>query len=154
MTSNQPRDWDKEMAEIDKIMAQAPPAQLSAGTKAVAPAAAGKAPAARTAPPAAPVTRGGALSTWIRVGLGVAVAAGMTQWPYFHACGPWLFLYLGAVGIVMVSGLWGMVSSWRRRMGLAHSLALAVFVWGGVLAADSILPRIGYAKRAAVWMCP
>ena len=78
----------------------------------------------------------------------------MTQWPYFHACGLWLFLYLGAVGVVMVSGLWGMVSSWRRRMGLAHSLALAVFLWGGILAADSVLPRIGYAKRAAVWMCP
>ncbi len=149
MTSNRPRDWDKEMAEIDKIIDQAPPAPLSAG-KPAAPAPAGS-PPARVA---APVSRGGALSTWLRVGLGVALAVGMTQWPYFYACGTWLFLYLGAVGIVGLSGFWGMVASWRRRMGLAHSVALAVFLWGGVLAAASVLPRIGYAKRAAVWMCP
>ena len=78
----------------------------------------------------------------------------MTQWPYFHACGPSLFLYLGAIGVVGLSGLWGMVSSWRRRMGIAHSFAMAVFLWGLVLAAASVLPRIGYAKLGAVWMCP
>lgn len=153
MTSNQPRDWDKEMAEIDKIMAKAPAAQLAPG-KAVAAAPSGGAPPRSAAPASAPVTRGGAFSTWLRVGLGVALAAGMTQWPYFHACGPSLFLYLGAIGVVGLSGLWGMVSSWRRRMGIAHSFALAVFLWGLVLAAASVLPRIGYAKLGAVWMCP
>jgi hypothetical protein len=137
------------MAEIDKIIAKAPPGKLAAGAAPEAPAqrAAGAAVA-----PAVPRGRA-ALSTWVRVGLGVALGVGMTQWPYFHACGTALFLYLGAVGVVGLSGVWGMVSSWRRRMGWAHLISLLVLVWGGILAARIILPRVGYAKHTATWWC-
>ncbi|MDX2056371.1 MAG: hypothetical protein SFV24_01105 [Gemmatimonadales bacterium] len=154
MSAEQPRDWDKEMAEIDKIIAKTPPAQLGSGASGPpAPAKGGGAAApARAAAP--PTGRAAVLATWVRVGLGVALGIGMTQWPYFHACGTSLFIYLGAVGVVGISGLWGMVSSWRRRMGLAHSVSLAVLLWSGVLAAATVLPRVGYAKRAATWICP
>ena len=149
-----PRDWDKEMAEIDKIIAGTPPARLpSGGGAAPAPSAAASAPAARSGGGSA-VGRKESLATWLRVGLGAALAVGMTQWPYFHACGTSLFIYLGAVGVVGLSGIWGMVSSWRRRMGLAHTISLAVLLFSGVLAAATVLPRIGYAKHAAVWFCP
>lgn len=152
MTGGQPRDWDKEMAEIDKIMAKAPPAQLTERSSA------GSAPAAaapaRGVGVAGPTGRRAVLATWLRVGLGVALAVGMTQWPYFHACGTALFVYLGAVGMVSLSGVWGMVTSWRHRMGLAHTISLLVFLWGGVLAAATVLPRNGYAKRTATWICP
>lgn len=144
-----PRNWDKELADIDKIMAGTPPAKLVPG-----PSAAPQAPTARRSAAVGPVGRKEFLSTWFRVGLGVLLGLGMTQWPYFHACGTSLFLYLGAVGVVSLSGLWGAITSWRRRMGLAHTLSLLVLIWGGVLAASAILPRIGYAKRAAVWWCP
>ncbi len=153
MTSNQPRDWDKEMAEIDKIIAQAPPPQVGSGSAAPA---ARSAPAPTRAPaPAAPsvVGRGARFSTWLRVGLGVALAAAMTQWPYIHACGVPLMLYLGAVGVVLISGAWGMVSSWHRRMAAAHIISLAVLIWGGILLAATLLPRVGYAGQVATWFC-
>ncbi len=147
------RDWDKEMAAIDKVMARAPAPPPKGALPAGAPAAAG-APVARSQP-AAPmqVGRKAALFTWVRVGLAVAVAAGMTQWPYQNSCGVGLFIYLGAVSGVVMAGLWSSVTSWQRRMGLAHSIALLVTLWGFVLAAAAVLPRIGYARTAALWWC-
>jgi hypothetical protein len=149
------RDWDKELADIDKIIAKTPPAQIAAQSGGGPPAASSPAGApARPSSGSAPVGRKATLSTWLRVMLGVALAVGMTQWPYFHACGPALFLYLGSIGVVGLAGLWGAVTSWRRRMGLAHTISLLVLLAGGVLAASEVLPRIGYAKRAATWFCP
>jgi hypothetical protein len=42
-----------------------------------------------------------------------------------------------------VAGLWAAVGSWRRRLPAAHAMALATLLWGGVLAAGVVLPRIG-----------
>ncbi len=78
----------------------------------------------------------------------------MTQWPYAHGCGPGLLLYGGAVGVVVLSGLWGAAGSWKRRMALAHLVSLLVTLWGLGLAASILLPRLGYAKEAATWLCP
>ncbi len=150
MTGGQPRDWDKEMADIDKILAKTPPAQPAERSNVGGPAAA--APARGKA--LGPVGRRAVLATWFKVGLGVALAAGMTQWPYFHACGTALFLYLGAIGMVGLSGVWGMITSWRHRMGLAHTVSILVLIWGGILAAATILPRNGYARLTATWVCP
>lgn len=140
------RDWDKEMAEIDKVIARTP-----AGPPQV-PAAPGK--AAVPALAAGPVGRKAVLATWLRVLLGAVLAVGMTQWPYSHGCGIKLFIYVGAAGAVVVAGLWSSISSWKRRMGLAHTLALLVTLWGMVLVAREVLPRVGYAKQALEWTCP
>jgi hypothetical protein len=142
------RDWDKEMAEIDKVIARAP----ATGPAAVPATTAG----ARTTPSLAPParTRKLTVATWLQVLLGGALAVGMTQWPYAHACGLQLFLYLGAAGVVVLAGVWGAVSSWRRRMGLAHTVALLVLLWGGLLVARETLPRVGYARQALEWTCP
>ena len=149
-----PRDWDKEMAEIDKLMAQ-PSAQL--------PAKAGAAPSAPARPsgggaapvPAAPVvSRKAVFATWLKVLLAALAAGAMTQWPYAHACGTGLFLYLGASAVIALSGVTGAISSWKRRMGLAHIVSLLVMLWGVGLAAAVVLPRIGYAREAATWFCP
>jgi hypothetical protein len=139
------RDWDKELADIDKVIARTP-----AGPGPV-PATQGK---SAPALPSAPLGRKAALATWLRVLLGALLAVGMTQWPYGHGCGISLFLYVGAAASVVVAGLWSSVSSWRRRMGLAHSLALVVTLWGMVLLAREVLPRTGYAKQALHWTCP
>jgi len=40
------------------------------------------------------------------------------------------------------------------RSALAHTLSIALFCWGGVLAAREILPRVGYARTRATWLCP
>lgn len=139
------RDWDKELAEIDRLMAKPPaPAAASAGP-AVRPAGSVVAPSKATGKMA--------LATWARVLLGVAIGAGMTQWPYAHSCGFQLALYLGATGGVVLAGLWGMITSWKRRMPIAHTVSLAVALWGGYLAGREILDRTGYAKVTKAWFC-
>jgi hypothetical protein len=140
--SEQPRDWDRELAEIDKVMARTP-AQPDASA------------VGRTGGPA--VERAGgrmaALTTWLRVTLGLLLAVGITQWPYASACGLNLVVYLGAIATVIVAGVWSGVSSWHRRLGLAHFLSLAVLLWGLILAAREVLPRVGYAKASRAWTC-
>ncbi|MGA2384552.1 MAG: hypothetical protein ABSG61_14085 [Gemmatimonadales bacterium] len=149
-----PRDWDKELAQIDKLIAS------GGGAGAQSPAA--PAPAAQPAPRAsrAPAVhesapgRRGVLFTWLRLLLGLALGVAITQWPYVRGCGIPLFGYLVAVAGVIVAGLWSAVSSWRSRSALAHILSIALFCWGGVLAAREVLPRIGYARTTATWFCP
>jgi len=141
--SDQPRDWDKELAEIDKLVAQGG----GAGPASV--------PASRRSAPAA-VGAGGRFSgftTWLRVGLGLSLAVAMTQWPYPSACGLNLLVYLGAIATVSVAGLWSAVTSWQRRLGAAHVLSLLVLLWGLTLAAREVLPRVGYAAQPRTWTC-
>jgi len=148
MTKPPERDWDKELADIDKIIAKQPVAAPSP-TPAAAP---------RPAPPAArpvePPRHRLVLTTWLRVLLAIGVAAAMTQWPYAHGCGLKLYLYLGAASGVILAGTWSAVMSWRRRMGLAHVLSLLVTVWGGYLAGRVIVDRSSYPKAPLSWSCP
>lgn len=150
-----PRDWDKELAEIDKIIAKQPlpvPAP-SAGPKAEGPA---PAPSRRAAAAPAHVEAPHhrlVLTTWLRVVLALVVAAAMTQWPYAHGCGLQLVWYLGAAAGVILAGLWGTVISWRRRMPGAHVVSLLVTLWGGYLAGKVVLDRTGYVKDTLTWQC-
>jgi len=147
-----PRDWDKELAQIDKLIAsgagqQTPPA-------AAPPAPAAPAPRGRAAAPAPEGPRPrSVVFTWVRLLLGLAVGVGITQWPYARGCGLLLFAYLGAVGGVIVAGLWSTVSSWRTRSAFAHMLSLALVFWGAILGAREVLPRVGYARTSASWFC-
>jgi len=139
--SDQPRDWDKELAAIDKAMARGP-----------APAAGAPVATKGSAAPAA-VPKRAAVATWLRVLLGLTLAGAMTQWPYPHQCGVELYFYLAAAFTVIVAGVWSGISSWYRRLGWAHTLSLLVVLWGIFLASQQILPRIGYAKHLAYWVC-
>ncbi len=144
----QERDWDRELAEVDRLLNQLPTHREEAA------AAAAKRPPAAPGQAQAAVSSGHRLGTWARVGLGLLIGIGMTQWPYTHGCGLKLFVYLGGVATVLVAGIWSSMSSWNRRMGAAHVLSQGLVIWGLILAAREILPRIGYAKDAATWFCP
>ncbi|NOT09048.1 MAG: hypothetical protein HOP28_12685 [Gemmatimonadales bacterium] len=144
------RDWDKEMAEIDKIIAKSPAVPSSKPTQGGG--GGGGAPAKGEGAPVAR-TRRTLLTGWARVLLGVVVAAGVTQWPYAHACGLALYFYLGALGGVVLAGLWGAVTSWSRRMGWAHIVSLLVALWGGALLGKAVLDRTAYAKQPLSWTC-
>ncbi|HEU5218731.1 MAG TPA: hypothetical protein VFU23_08725 [Gemmatimonadales bacterium] len=141
------RDWDKEMAEIDKIIAKQP--AVPAGKP--VPAGAGAPVPAALPPPAR--GRRAVLTAWVRVALGVAVAVGVSQWPYAHDCGMLLYAYLTAAGGVVLAGLWGAVTAWSRRRGLAHLVSLLVTLWGAALVAKAILDRSNYARHPAAWVC-
>lgn len=142
-----PRDWDKELADIDKVIARGGTAPSS-----------GDAPVVRSGGGGNALAGGGGrfavATTWFRVILGLLLAVGITQWPYPNACGINLAMFLGAIATVIVAGLWSAISSWNRRLGFAHFLSLLVLLWGLVLAAREILPRIGYAQDARTWSCP
>jgi hypothetical protein len=85
--------------------------------------------------------------------LAVALGVMMTQWPYLKDCGLHLLGYLGAVATVLVAGAAIAFDSWRLRNGLIHVLSLLLIFWAIVLAAEQVLPRIGYAAHQASWQC-
>jgi hypothetical protein len=160
-------DWDKELAKIDKQLANMSDADL-VGEQPRPALPAGRQPAApagrpsRTAAPAAsddvPETSPGAkFMLYARVLLSVALAVGMIFWPYDAKCGAGLGLYLAAVLAVLVSGVWSAIWSWRHRAARLHTLSLLLVLWGLVLGGLDVLPRIGYAKpdltHPATWMC-
>ena len=151
-------NWDKELAKIDKQLSSISDEALLAKSETVpgpAPAAA-KAAATLAASPsgAKPTTT---LGVMLRLGLAAALGVGMVFWPYPSRCGPWLFAYLGAAGVLMSAGLWSAVWSWRHRSHKSHILSLLLVLWGGTLAAAEVLPKLGYAipseDHPAAWLC-
>lgn len=90
---------------------------------------------------------------WLRLLLAAGLGAMMTQWPYGFDCDWPLARYLGAVAIIVVTAGWIMIDAWRMRRPVAHVAALILAFWGIVLAAEQLLPRIGYAAQVAVWQC-
>lgn len=150
------RDWDREMREVDKLLAKLPEAEPTLGrgvpTVPVSPR-----PSVGGAPgvvhPAGPARGRAWVTTWMRVGLGLALGVGMLLWPYTHACGWRLGVYLVGATVVSVAGVWSALTSWKRRLGTAHTLSIVLIVWGLALAGRQILPRI-YDKTPAPFLCP
>jgi hypothetical protein len=151
-----PRDWDKELAEIDKVIASGGP--TAAGVAPPSPPARRSGPTAASpdfpAPQGAVVTkRRHIIGAWFKGILGVAGVAGLLYWPYVHTCGGPLFLYLTGVSAVIAAGIWTLRGSWTHRRGVVHTLGLLIFLAGLALATAEILPRVGYAKTTLTWTC-
>ena len=142
------RDWDKEMAAIDQVIAKGGYVAPSGGS---APAAAGggSAPAA----PAAPGGRRAWLGMWVRTLLVVGLAVGLNVWPWSHYCGWRVYWYLSGVAVLGLASLWIMLASWSRRSGLTHVLGFLLFGYAICLGAVEVLPRTGYAKVQKTWSC-
>lgn len=141
------RNWDAEMAKIDRQLASVSDDQLLANRSVAA------APAGASA--AAAPARAGKLD-WgvtIRVSLAVALGAAIVFWPYASLCGIGLAGYLGATAAVVAAGAWSAVSAWRARAPRAHLLSLLVVLWGLSLTAREVLPRTAYAKEVRTWAC-
>jgi hypothetical protein len=137
-----PRDWDKELAKVDR---------LTAAGEAAAPTVSGASPPPQ---PATTASRAGdVFFTWVRLTLALILGLGMTQWPYLHGCGWSLMAYLGGVGAVIVASVWSMISSWRSRSVTAHFLSIGLLIWGSALGLHEVLPRVGYARQSANWVC-
>jgi hypothetical protein len=154
------RDWDKELAKVDKQLASLSddallgPAPATAGKGAAPPRAAKGEKASRAA------SEPRATSSWgvyARLTLSVLVGVAMVLWPYPARCGIGLAGYLAAVVVVIASGVWSSVWTWRHRASKAHTLSLLLILWGLVLGSIEVLPRIGYAKpdlaHPASWVC-
>ncbi len=169
------RNWEAELAKIDKQLASVSDEQLLADSK---PVATGKGsggltrspvmdarmagqsqPSARagTAAPATGAPIAGAWWSWLRVTIAVTAAAGLMFWPWPARCGPPLLAFTAATGGVALLGAWSAIGTWRHRLSLAHLASLLVIVWGMLLGAREVLPRVGYAiptaERSAGWTC-
>ena len=153
------RDWDKELAKIDAQLRSLPEEDVApatpTSTRGKAVSGAGIVPAAvPTGVPGKPVSRVGA---FLRLGLAGALAVGMVLWPFDNHCGVGLALYLFSVATLIFAGGWSALWTWRHRTAKAHILALAIVLWGIVLASVEILPRVGYGPatldRPRIWTC-
>jgi hypothetical protein len=144
--SEQPRNWDRELADIDKVIAK----QGSLPPAAPVPAAPGRAPVVA---PGGPVRRRSVALTWFWVTLALALAVALPLWPYERSCGLRLIFFMGAAGVTALVGLLGALASWAHRRGFAHVLSLGVILWAAVVGMREVLPRVGYAKAARTWTC-
>jgi hypothetical protein len=143
-------DWDAELKKIDRQLE-------SISDSALIPA------APKSAPPAAKaevVAERATTRTWgafLRLALATALGVGILFWPYAHRCGVGAAAYIAATAAIVAGGLWSSVWTWRHRTARAHVLSLLLVVWGLVLGAIELLPRVGYAKpdpaRPAGWTC-
>lgn len=153
------RDWDREMREVDRLLAKLPEAEPTLGrgvpTVPVSPRpglGVGAVGAGGTLP-ASPARGRAWITTWMRVGLGLALGIGMIVWPYSHACGLKLVFYLIGATAVTVAGVWSALTSWKRRLGIAHTLSIILIIWGLGLAGRQLLPRL-YGKTPVPFFCP
>jgi hypothetical protein len=146
------RDWDKEMAAIDKVIAKG--GYVAPGAGAPAPAPSGGAAPAPAPSRGVPAGSRAWMGIWVRTLLGLPLAFGLWVWPWTRFCGFNLYWYLSAVFVLALSGIWVMLVSWRGRSGLSHILGLVMLGFAAWLGASEILPRTGYAKAQKVWACP
>ena len=134
--TEQPRDWDKELADIDRAAVKQT-----------------ESPPGRPVPTAPPAKRFVALS-WFWALLAILLAVALVVWPYDRSCGIRLIFFLGASLLALLAGVVGGFTSWAHRQGIPFFLSLLVVLWAGVMAARDILPRVGYARQSMEWTCP
>lgn len=158
------RNWEAELAKIDKQLASVSDEQLRASAAAPVATQGGRAAAPKAlgggAPQAAAPSAGVTLkpwTSWAKVIIAVGAAAGMMWWPWIARCGPPVWGFTIAAGGVSALGVWSAIGTWRHRLGWAHIASLLVVGWGVLLGAREVLPRVGYAiptlERPAAWSC-
>ena len=148
------RDWSKELSKIDKQLESISDEALFPSKVDDPKSAKGKATRAEVLEQQRTTNT---LGVFLRLALSVALGVGILFWPYDARCGVGLAGYLAAVGVVTGSGVWSATWTWRHRSGRRHALSLLILMWGLVLGAMEVLPRVGYAKtdplHPARWAC-
>lgn len=158
------RNWEQELAKIDKQLASVSDEQLLQQSAPVnAPQrgpvattnAKASAPAAKATTSSVPSGR--SWVAWAQLTVAVAAGVGLWFWPWATRCGLNAVAFTAATGGVTALGLWSAIGSWRHRQSYAHVLSFAVMIWGLVLGAREVLPRVGYAiptyERPGGWSC-
>ena len=144
------REPASEAAVVNSLIKKLRPHDSSTSYVSERPSTLGARPLSSMRPIKAPMS---SLAVWSCVALGVLLGAALPYWPYEKACGWWLGLYLAAVEIVVVAGIWASRVSWKSRLGFAHVIAVCTIMWGLALTAQEVLPRVGYAKVRLAWRC-
>ena len=143
------KDWDTELKKIDRMLE-------GASDEALLPTKSAPTPQAK-AEIVAKQKGTSTLGVMARLVLATALGVGMLFWPYDSRCGLGLAGYLAAVVALIGAGVWTSVWTWRHRSSRGHVLSLLLVLWGGLLGAIEILPRVGYSKpdpSRPGWACP
>jgi hypothetical protein len=153
-----PRDWDKELAEIDKLMGpeqpRAAPPSLPAGDGRRATGDGNSArPAIDHRASAVPAGSPRPLVVWAIALLGPLGAGALAIWPYDRACNLPLGIYLVGVLAVFGASVWTMRLAWAARRGAVMVVGIVTLLAALALGAREVLPRVGYARIAATWTC-
>jgi hypothetical protein len=170
------RDWDKELAKIDRQLAslsdEALAKQALAAKASADPSSAGSASAAPIGMPrgagatagrsaaglsAAPTGRAAWWGAYAKVSLATTGAVGLWVWPWAARCGAPLAGLVAAAAVVLLLSLWSARGTWTHRLGVGHVVSLLALLSALVLGAREVLPRVGYAKptpdRPDQWRC-
>jgi hypothetical protein len=73
------------------------------------------------------------------VTLGVLLSLSMPFWPYPKTYLLGLLLYLVAVAVVAVAGVWSAKLTWDEHLGGAHTVAVGIVLWAIALVAGETL---------------
>ena len=142
-------DWNTELRKIEREFDGLPPEPTPAELRARR-AAEQRAEQRRR-------ERAAKLGILARLLLVTSLAGAVVAWPYSRECGPGLFAFMGAEGMIVAGGLWLMGCTWRARMATTHGVSLVLILWGLMLIGHQVLPRIGYARTdpagPARWAC-
>jgi hypothetical protein len=142
-------DWNTELRKIEREFDGLPPEPSPAELRARR--------AAEQRAQQRRKERAAKLGVHARLLLVTVLAGAVVAWPYSRECGPGLFAFMGAEGMIVAGGLWLMACTWRSRMAKTHGVALVLLLWGLMLIGHQVLPRIGYAKtnpaKPALWVC-
>lgn len=143
------RNWDAELKKIDRQLE-------GVSDEALFPAKAAKTPAAKAEAQQVQRTTS-TFGVFARLALAVILGVAIVFWPYSARCGLGMVGYLGAVLTLITAGGWASVWTWKHRSARGHTLSLLLVLWGLILGAVDLLPRLGYAKpttdHPAVWAC-
>lgn len=151
------RDWEKELAAIDRQIASVPDVPVDESVPQHGPSAAARADLVTGMPSVRPASPGRRWMLYVRLLVALALAVGIVFWPYGTRCGLELGTYLAGVGLIAATGVWSAVWSWRHRAPRSHIVSLLIVLWALGLASWQTLPRVGLAiptmERPAIWSC-
>ena len=155
-----PRDWDKDLAEIDKMMGAPTPKGAGAaeprpsGRGDLVPSPApGQSPAPQATRQQGAPARVRPVTLWLVTLLGPLGAAGLAIWPYQKACGLPLGVYLVGALAVWGASIWGMRTAWAAQRAAAMVIGVITLIASLTLVALEVLPRVGYARTSLTWTC-
>ena len=77
------------------------------------------------------------------VTLGILLSISMAYWPYPKTYLVGMLLYLFAVAIVVVAGVWSAKLTWDLHLGGAHTISIGIVLWAIVLVAETVPPLSG-----------
>ena len=152
------RDWEKELAAIDRQIESVPNRPVDESVPEALPATlAPHAVSPAGMPSVRPGSPGRRWVLYVRLLIALVLAVGIVFWPYGTRCGLELGAYLAGVGLIAVAGVWSSVWSWRHRAPKSHILSLLIILWALALASWQTLPRVGLSiptmERPSIWSC-